>query len=111
MSIQILAALLHPTTAEDYGRLYMGALAGARIAKGHAVGRMDPDTPAQTTTVGYPFGEEDVFSSHYVFFIAAAAIELLCILLVLPTYVFCHSTTRVVLTSAAIGAGGVSVGR
>lgn len=71
--------------------MYIGSLAGRNIVNNAkaldrtGVGQMDPDTPAQTTVEGYPFGKEDVFRTHYGFFVAAAVVELVCILLVAPT--------------------------
>lgn len=37
------------------------------------------------TVDGFPFGKQDVFRTHYAFFIAAAVVEIVCILLVAPT--------------------------
>lgn len=71
--------------------VYFGSLAGRNIVNNAealdstGVGQMDPDTPAVTTVEGYPFGKQDVFRTHYGFFVAAAVVELVCILLVAPT--------------------------
>lgn len=46
---------------------------------------MDPGWPIETTVAGYPEGEQDVFRTHYASFIAAAIVELVCVLFVAPT--------------------------
>lgn len=62
--------------------LYIGALAGKRIAEGHDLEPMDPGHPVRTTVTAFPEGNKDVFRTHYAFFIAAAMVELVCVLLV-----------------------------
>ena len=47
---------------------------------------MDPGWPINTTTVGTVVGDHNVYKSEYRFFIAAAIVELACILLIAPTY-------------------------
>ena len=47
---------------------------------------MDLGWPVNTTTVGAVVGNHNVYKSEFRFFIAAAVIEFVCIILVAPTY-------------------------
>ena len=47
---------------------------------------MDSGWPVNTTTVGAIVGNRNVYKSEFRFFIAAAVIEFVCIILVAPTY-------------------------
>lgn len=46
---------------------------------------MDPGLPIHVTVPGEVIGQENVFHTNIHWFFAAAALELLCIALVLPT--------------------------
>lgn len=47
---------------------------------------MDPGWPVDTTTTGTVTGDHNVYHSDFHFFIAAAVVEITCILLIAPTY-------------------------
>lgn len=47
--------------------------------------RLDPGLPLNTTVIGSVLGHHNVFETHYNWFIGAAIVEIVCILLVLPT--------------------------
>ena len=65
--------------------VYMGVQA-ARENASYLEMHMDPGWPIHTTTVGTMVGDHNVFKSEFRYFIAAALVELACILLVAPTY-------------------------
>lgn len=47
---------------------------------------LDPGLPVNTTTTGYRIGHHNVFHTDLRWFAAAAAVEIFCIALILPTY-------------------------
>lgn len=92
--------------------VYMGALASSDNVDNVNSGHMDPGYSFQSTTLASPIGKryirrahgarayethadwlitrvptgkQDVYRTHYAFFVAAAAVEIICILLVAPT--------------------------
>lgn len=48
--------------------------------------RIDLGLPVHRTVTGYRTGNHAVFHTEYVYFIAAAVVEFLCLACILPTY-------------------------
>lgn len=72
-------------TALNKMMVYVGAFAAQEDAS-YLETHMDPGWPVNTTTIGTVTGYHNVFESDFRFFIAAALVEIACILLVAPTY-------------------------
>jgi hypothetical protein len=68
--------------------VYIGAKAAkARVADPYYLKtHMDPGWPINTTTTADVVGDHNVYHTDFRFFVAAAVIEVACILLVAPTY-------------------------
>ena len=77
----------HNTVLASLNKLmvYAGAYAGTRDPS-RLVGTLDPGLEVNSTITGYLVGDQNVFHTEYGFFVAAAIVELVCILLILPTY-------------------------
>lgn len=65
--------------------VYLGAVATDETTE-YLQEHLDPGWLVHTTTTGEVVGSHNVFKSEFRFFIAAALVELACILLVAPTY-------------------------
>jgi hypothetical protein len=65
--------------------VYVGVFAADENAS-YFETHMDPGWPVNTTTIGTVTGNHNVFKSDFGYFIAAALVEMACILLVAPTY-------------------------
>lgn len=73
---------------EDLNRLmvYTGMVAAAQSEDVRATLEMDAGLDFHTTTTGHVEGQHNVFRAHFGWFAGAAAVELICVLLILPTY-------------------------
>ena len=65
---------------------YTGGLTALQHETADLEARLDDGLPVRKTVTGYTTGKHPVFHTEYSFFAAAAAIELVCICLVAPTY-------------------------
>lgn len=64
--------------------LYTGAHAAKESAE-YLRANLDPGLTTHSTVPGYVFGHHDVYHADYWFFLAAAMVEFLCIVLIAPT--------------------------
>ena len=73
---------------QDLNRLmvYVGMVAAAEEESVRLTLKMDPSLTFHTTTDGHIEGQHDVFRAHFEWFAAAAVVEIVCVLLILPTY-------------------------
>ena len=63
----------------------VGAVA-AREDKSYLESHLDSGLSVNTTATGYLTGQQNIFHTNLHWFAAAAAVEALCIALILPTY-------------------------
>ena len=65
---------------------HLGAAAMSEESASHLQSHLDPGLPLHTKTTGHLQGSHNIFHTNLHWFGAAAVIELLCIVLVIPTY-------------------------
>ena len=67
-------------------RLYAGALAGNAIVEGKTNIGSKMDSRVRSVVEAQPSGQISMYHTDYSWFIAAAVLELVCIVLILPMY-------------------------
>lgn len=65
---------------------YAGGMLASKYDASYLEDRMDDGLTVQKTVEGYLEGNHNVFDTNYSYFAAAAVIELVCIVLIAPTY-------------------------
>lgn len=65
--------------------VYLGVQASGEDQQ-YLTTHMDPGWPIHTTTVGTVAGNRNISRSDFSFFTAAALVEIMCIILIAPTY-------------------------
>ena len=73
---------------QDLNRLMVdvGMVAAAEDQSVRSKLQMDPSLTFHAMTEGHVQGEQAVFHAHFHWFAAAAIVELVCVLLIFPTY-------------------------
>lgn len=86
--LTLLPVTLRPGILQSLNKLVfnVGAVA-ARQSQSYLKSRLDPGLVVNRTTTGYLQGHQNIFQTNLRWFAAAAAVEAICIVLILPTYI------------------------
>ena len=112
------AAFIDPRddVVEDLNRLvfYAGYITGARVGgplKSEFVSQLDPGLEIDPIVTGHTYGHRNLYQTNLRWFGAAAGVEILCIALVLPTFIgWWRLGRRVSFSPLEIAKVGVTVG-
>lgn len=86
--MQVHVSLFHDISLHVliYYRIYAGAFAAQGILEGKATLGADKDAQVRRLVEAQPSGQTNTYHTDYSYFVAASVLELVCIILIAPTY-------------------------